>query len=134
MDNQKELQMKIAFPTQQDAGVDSQVHGHFGSARFFVIMDSDADSVRTIENPDRVHLHGQCQPLNALNGEPVDAVVAGGIGGGALRKLNAAGIRVFKSSDGTVRENFNRMAAGELEEYSPFHTCGAHGAEHACAH
>lgn len=124
--------MKIAFPTQNDEGLDSQVHGHFGSARFFVFTDTESETVSSIENPDRVHLHGQCQPLNALNGEPVDVVVAGGIGGGALRKLNAAGIRVFRSAEGTVRDNLQLMAGGRLEEYSPFHTCGAHGSDHAC--
>ena len=119
--------MKIAFPTQKDEGIDSNIFSHFGSAPFFVLVDTEADTVKTIENPERVHLHGQCQPVKALNGNPVDAVVAGGIGGGALRKLNAADIRVFRSVEGSVRENLELMKAEKLEEYSPFHTCGEHG-------
>jgi predicted Fe-Mo cluster-binding NifX family protein len=124
--------MKIAFPTQKDQGVDSLVHGHFGSATFFVLMDTDDGTVNGIENPDRVHLHGQCQPLNALNGHTVDAVVAGGIGGGALRKLNQAGIRVYRAVEGTVQENLDLITSGKLNEFSPFHTCGGHGPGHEC--
>jgi predicted Fe-Mo cluster-binding NifX family protein len=119
--------MNIAFPTNKDEGLDSAVHGHFGSAPFFVLVDTDSDAVRTVENPERDHLHGQCQPLKALDGNPVDAVVAGGIGGGALRKLSAAGIRVFMSAEGSVRDNLELMKSQKLKEYSPFHTCGAHG-------
>jgi predicted Fe-Mo cluster-binding NifX family protein len=124
--------MKIAFPTQKDAGLESTVFGHFGSAHYFILVDTESDTVTAVENPDRVHLHGQCQPLKALNGHPVDTVVAGGIGGGALRKLNASGIRVFRSEEGSVRENLELMKSGKLEEYSPFHTCGGHAEGHEC--
>ena len=31
--------MKVAFPTQENIGFDSIVYSHFGSARFFIIID-----------------------------------------------------------------------------------------------
>ena len=31
--------MKVAFPVQDDRGLDSGVYGHFGSARFFLIVE-----------------------------------------------------------------------------------------------
>ena len=79
--------MKIAFPTQFDHGLESPVFGHFGSAGYFLVVDDASGAVETIVNADRDHLHGQCQPLAALGGNKVDAVVVGGIGGGALQKL-----------------------------------------------
>ena len=87
--------MRIAFPSQEDRGTDSPVYGHFGSAHYFIVVESDNGTCETIVNPDRDHLHGHCQPLSAFADSAVDAVVVGGIGGGALRKLNAAGIQAY---------------------------------------
>ena len=48
--------MKIAFPTQENNGMESRVYGHFGSAQYFVLVDTEEDSSETVENPDRDHL------------------------------------------------------------------------------
>jgi predicted Fe-Mo cluster-binding NifX family protein len=126
--------MKIAFPSQEDRGMDSTVYGHFGSANYFVIVETDDGSFDTIQNPERVHLHGQCQPLNALGGRPVDAVVAGGIGGGALRKLLAAGLKAYRAVDGSVKDNLELIQSAKLPEFNMNHTCGGHGGQGGCAH
>ena len=126
--------MKIAFPTQDDQGVDSQVHGHFGSARFFVIADSQSGDCITQTNPDVDHLHNQWQPLKALGHAEVDAVVVGGIGAGALRKLQQGEIQVFRGVEGTVRENLGLIVSGKLPEFAFEHVCRGHDAEGGCAH
>ena len=33
--------MKIAFPTQDNKGLESAVYSHFGSAPFFVVVDAE---------------------------------------------------------------------------------------------
>lgn len=124
--------MKIAFPTMEDKGAESEVYGHFGSAPRFVIMDDD--SARTIENPDAIHPHGQCRPLEALGGIMVDKVVVGGIGAGALSKLNKAGIRVHRAVEGTVSENLVLINADKLPEFTPAQTCAGHSEDGGCAH
>jgi predicted Fe-Mo cluster-binding NifX family protein len=126
--------MKVAFPSQEDRGLDSIVHGHFGSANYFVIVETDDGSFDTIQNPERDHLHGQCQPLNALGGSRVDAVVAGGIGGGALRKLLTAGLKVYRAVDGSVKDNLELIQSVKLPEFAMNHTCGGHGGHGGCAH
>ena len=80
--------MKIAFPVVKNKGLDSKVHGHFGSAPFFVFVDLDTDTTEVFDNPDKDHEHGACNPMAALGGRRVDGGVVGGIGGGALKKLN----------------------------------------------
>lgn len=126
--------MKIAFPTQEDLGLDSQVYGHFGSANLFIVVDSESGDVASNANPDQDHLHGNCQPLKALNGQTVDAVVVGGIGGGALKKLTESGIQVFRAVEGTVSENLSLIKAERLPEFTPAFICGGHGIDGACAH
>jgi predicted Fe-Mo cluster-binding NifX family protein len=126
--------MKIAFPSQEDLGLDSPVFEHFGSARYFVIVDSATGAAETVENKDLHHLHGSCQPLQALGGKPVDAVVVGGIGRGALMKLGNAGIATYRAVEGTVSENLALIKEDKLPRFSVDHTCAGHGKNGECSH
>lgn len=126
--------MKIAFPTQEDKGRDSMVYGHFGSARHFVIVDRETDSLEVVENLDKDHPHGRCQPLNALGGRHVQAVVVGGIGAGALSALNAAGITVYRAVEGTVADNLKLIEAGFLPMFTLDQTCAGHRTGGGCMH
>lgn len=126
--------MKICFPISENQGLESQVFGHFGSAPGFVVVDVLTNEVTAINNSDRIHEHGACNPLAGLGGQQVDAIVVGGIGGGALHKLNAAGMRVFQAREGTIAANIALFTINELPEYMPGHTCGGHGQSHGCSH
>lgn len=127
--------MKIALPTRENKGMDSPVYGHFGSAPYFVILDTRGNSIEVVANGNRDHRHGQCHPLAALGGKSVDAVVAGGIGPGALSGLRAAGIRVFRGIEGTVQENLTLLQTGKLPEFAADHVCPHHhGPQDGCTH
>lgn len=126
--------MKIAFPIHEDTGLESQVYGHFGSAPNFIILDSASGEYKTIGNDDAHHAHGQCQPVKALAGNPVEAVVVGGIGGGALMRLQAQGIRVFRAVEGSVKQNLEFIRSGKLPEFSAAMTCAGHKDQGGCQH
>jgi predicted Fe-Mo cluster-binding NifX family protein len=126
--------MKIAFPTQQDNGLESPVYGHFGSAPYFIIVDLKSKTHESVSNQNLNHSHGNCQPLVALGGNPVDAVVVGGIGGGALMKLQAAGITTYRAAAGSISENLNLIGAGKLPEFTRDQTCIGHDHNGHCAH
>ena len=89
--------MKLCFPVPTNEGMDSSVFGHFGSAPTFLLVDTETGTILEAINRDLHHAHGSCSPVRALGGHEVDAVVVGGIGGGALNGLSRAGIRVFHS-------------------------------------
>lgn len=128
--------MKIAFPVLKNNGIDSIVHNHFGSAPHFIFVDLDTDTVEVFENPDQDHEHGACNPMTALGGRKVDGVVVGGIGGGALKKLNNDGITVYRAVEGTVKDNASLIKAGNLPVFEPSQTCGHHHGVQigGCAH
>jgi predicted Fe-Mo cluster-binding NifX family protein len=126
--------MKICFPVNENQGLDSQVFGHFGSAPGFVVVDMTTSEFTSINNSDQTYQHGACNPVAGLGGHQVDAIVVGGIGGGALHKLNSAGMRVFKALEGTIAENMALLRADGLPEYMPGHTCGGHGHDQGCSH
>lgn len=126
--------MKVCFPVFENEGLESEVYGHFGSAPGFVVVDLETKEATAITNSDRIHQHGACNPIAGLAGHQVDAIVVGGIGGGALYKLNSAGIRVFQAHQGTIAENILLFIGNELPEYQPGQTCGGHGHSHGCSH
>ncbi len=118
--------MKIVFPSNSDLGLTGSVYNHFGSAPFFVLVDTNSGQYEIMTNKDKEHSHGNCQPLKALGDATTDAVVVGGIGKGALNKLKAAGIKVFRATEGTVKTNFDLLKQGKLQEFTPNQTCLAH--------
>jgi predicted Fe-Mo cluster-binding NifX family protein len=126
--------MKVCFPVENNEGIQSKVFGHFGSAPIFLVIDTATKEVAEVINRDQHHEHGRCSPLKALGGKEVDAVVVGGIGGGAIGGLTRAGIQVFKAQDGTVADNIEKFVAKELSVMDSSQCCGGHGKGHGCSH
>jgi predicted Fe-Mo cluster-binding NifX family protein len=114
--------------------MESRVYNHFGSAPMFVVVDVATSDVAVVANSDQHHAHGSCNPAMALGGHEVDAVVVGGIGGGALSRLNQKGIRVFQAAAESIRENLGMLMASQLTEYTLSRCCGGHSAGGGCAH
>ncbi len=122
--------MRICIPVNADAGVHSPVCEHFGSSPLFMLVDTESGSCRALPNKNLHHAHGMCQPLQALQGERVDAVVVGGIGAGALMKLRAAGMAVYLAEHDTVGETLRALNAGQLRPVRPEAACAGHGDGH----
>lgn len=126
--------MKICFPVQNDEGLRSAVFNHFGSAPKFVVVDTDTNGIATISNGDQHHAHGACSPMKALDNQNVDAIVVGGIGAGALTRLNQMGITVYRAQGATIDENMKLFLSKALSVYSVRSCCGGHGKDGGCAH
>jgi predicted Fe-Mo cluster-binding NifX family protein len=124
--------VRICIPVTEDIGLQSPVNMHFGSAPFFMVVDIDTGLWRTIPNRQSQHEHGMCQPLASLAGESVNVIVTGGIGMGALSKLQAAKIQVFLSKLPTVEETITAFKQGSLEEAVLDSSCSGHS--HNCHH
>jgi predicted Fe-Mo cluster-binding NifX family protein len=118
--------MKICFAVEKDQGINSAVYGHFGSAPAFLMVDTESGSVATVGNRDMIHAHGACNPIMAIGGQSVDAVVVGGIGAGALNRLNAEGIQVYAARAETVSQNVDLLKEGKLPVLTLQHSCAGH--------
>ena len=127
---QKEKIVNICIPVTADRGLESPVSGHFGSAPIYMLVDLETRKANALANARAVHEHGACRPLDALAGHDVDAIVVGGIGAGALMKLQGAGIRVFRATAPTVAGCLDAFAKNEVEEIGPGGACGRHGHGH----
>ena len=118
--------MKICIPTETNEGKSAKVYGHFGSAPYFTVVDTEKNSVETIDNANQHHAHGMCQPMNALIGKSIDAVVTGGMGARAVQKLNEGGIKAYRAIHGTVADIVSQFTKGALEEINVHNACGQH--------
>lgn len=125
--------MKLCIPVAADEGLNSVVYGHFGSAPLFVLVDSETMTVEPLANRDQTHVHGACNPLRALAGQQVDAVIVGGIGPGAVNGLQRAGIAVYQSPAQTLAEAVAQFNQGRLPKIGLESACGSHG-DGGCAH
>jgi len=126
--------MRLCVPVQDNNGLDSQVSLHFGSAPFFLLLDSETTQFETLKNNDEHHAHGMCHPVAALNGASVDAVVVGGIGRRAIEGLNSAGIKVFQGTEGSVQDILEAAVNNTLEEMTADGACAGHGEQGCGSH
>ena len=103
--------MKICFPVVENQGLDSRIHGRFGTAGTFLVVDSETRQVEEVANHDP--LSG---PVQNLKEWQVDAVVAGNIGGRTLARLAHSGLKMLQACKPTVVENLDVMAQSGLAE------------------
>jgi predicted Fe-Mo cluster-binding NifX family protein len=118
--------MKICIPTETDQGVNAKTFGHFGSAPYFVIYDTEKKVCEVLANGNQHHSHGMCQPLQALANCKIDSVVCQGMGARAVQKLNDGGVRVYRASAGTVEEIVRLFREGSPEEITSENACRDH--------
>ena len=119
------------------------VFQHFGHMEQFKIYDVQDGKIIASEVVDTAGSgHGALAGvLSALN---VDALICGGIGGGAQMALEAAGIRLYGGVSGSADAAAEALAAGKLDfnpdvrcdhhdHHGEGHTCGSHGCgSHSC--
>jgi predicted Fe-Mo cluster-binding NifX family protein len=118
--------MKLCIPTTTKDGQNALVHEHFGSAPFFTIYDAATRATEVIDNFNEHHAHGMCQPLAALTGRNIDAIVCGGMGARAVQKFNEASIKVYRAVPGTVSDIARFFSEGDLEEITLANSCAHH--------
>ncbi|HRU39133.1 MAG TPA: NifB/NifX family molybdenum-iron cluster-binding protein [Candidatus Goldiibacteriota bacterium] len=122
--------MRICIPSGDGNGLKAEVYGHFGSAPYFTIVDTETGAVEVLDNAGAAHEHGACNPAASIEGKKVGAVICNGMGSRAVQKLNAAGIKVFFGRYSKVSECVDAFTRHEMPEMDINGSC--HG--HDCGH
>ncbi|MDD7555168.1 NifB/NifX family molybdenum-iron cluster-binding protein [Ruminococcus sp.] len=105
-----------------------QIFQHFGHTALFKLYDTEEGSiVRQQLLSAGESGHGALAGLLAEN--RVDALICGGIGGGARTALAQAGIRLYGGVSGSADDAVNALLQGTLV-YNPAVSCGHHHQEH----
>lgn len=110
------------------------VFGHFGHTEAFRIYDIDGGKITSVQTvPTNGTGHGALAGFLAERG--AEALICGGIGGGALAALSEAGIAVYPGVMGNADEAARAFADGNLT-FDPTAHCDHHDhaghSEHSC--
>ena len=112
---------------------DGYIFQHFGHSAQFKVYDVQNGRIEASEIVD-TNGSGHGALASLLSGLNADALICGGIGGGAQMALAAAGIRVFGGVSGDADEAVEALLAGVLD-FNPNVRCNHHdhhGADHSC--
>jgi len=129
--------MKIAVTYEN-----GQIFGHFGHTEQFKIYTAEDGKITDSQVIDTNGSgHGALAGLLASLG--VDALICGGIGGGAQMALAEAGIKLYGGVSGDADKAVEALLGGTLGfdpnvkcdhhgHHGEGHTCGDHGCGHNC--
>jgi predicted Fe-Mo cluster-binding NifX family protein len=121
--------MKICMPILEAKGADSVIFGHFGSAPFFALFDTETQEVTSVSNAVGEHEHGQCMPVDAIRTTGAEAVMCKGMGLRAANLLIEAGITPYMVEAETVLEAIAQFKAKKVTVMNAGIACQHH---HGC--
>jgi len=127
--------MILCIPVEKYAEGSSPIHGHFGSAPFFLLHDVEKGTYENLPNSNLNHEHGQCNPMKTIEGRGVGAVLCQGMGRKAVERLNAGGVKVLVSEALNAADVVESFKKGLVHELQLDEACGGHahhGSEHGC--
>jgi predicted Fe-Mo cluster-binding NifX family protein len=119
--------MKICMPVLDNNGSDSIVYGHFGSAPFFALFDTETNKVTVVKNGLGEHEHGQCMPVDAIRKTGASAVLCKGMGMRAANLLNTAGITPYMVEAEMVSDAIARFKGNDVTLFDASNACQHHG-------
>ena len=125
---------------------DGLIFQHFGRTEQFKVYDI-AEGTVTASEVVGTNGSGHGALAGVLQALQVDALICGGIGGGAQMALAAAGIKLYGGVSGEADRAVEALITGELEfnpnvqcdhhdhHHDDGHVCGDHGCgHHSCGH
>lgn len=108
--------MKVVI-TCQGKSLDDRADPRFGRCAYFLLVDTEKDSVEAVTNPGARAAGGAGpQAAQKVGGLGAQAVITGNVGPKAADSLAALKLKVYQANDGTAREALEAFKAGKLKE------------------
>lgn len=127
-DKKWRVPMRIAIPVNEQ-DMESGVCPSFGRAPYFLFYDTNTSENRWVENSAAQSPGGAgIQAAQILADSGTNALITTRCGENAEEVLRGAKIAVYRSNDGTVKQNIDALLTGKLAQLSEFHA-GFHGHE-----
>lgn len=119
--------MRIAIPSETDAGLESMRSGHFGHAPYFTVVefgdDMQVTSVEAVKNADHDAV-GCGGVIDFAIGLGIDGILCAGMGMPPFTRFTNAGIKVYREATRPlVGEVVELFAAGEVPLMDPNAAC-----------
>ncbi|HZK28711.1 MAG TPA: NifB/NifX family molybdenum-iron cluster-binding protein, partial [Clostridia bacterium] len=107
--------------------IDSNVCMSFGRAPYYLIFDTDTNESEFIVNTAAQSAGGAgIRAAQIVADQKVDVLLTPRCGQNAADVIQAAGIKLYKTSGVSIRENIDAMIAGTLRPLDEIHA-GLHG-------
>lgn len=107
-----------------------EVFQHFGHSEYFKIYEVEDGKIRK-EEVCSTNGQGHGALADFLHGYAVDALICGGIGGGARNALAEMGIKLYPGVSGMADDAVAALIEGNLS-YNPDTVCAHHEGGHNC--
>ena len=118
--------MKIAIPADEK-NLDSQVCISFGRAPYYLYFNTDNDIADFIENTAANAPGGAgIQAAQSIIDNKADVLLTPRCGENAAKVIHSSGVRMYKTVQGTIKENIELYKKGSLEPLTDIHP-GLHG-------
>lgn len=122
----EEKTMKLAIPVDSK-GLDAKVSANFGRANGFLFYDTKTKAESYVENAARMARGGAgIQAAQTVVDQGAAVLLTPRLGGNAADVLDEAGVKIYRSVDGTARENVAAFEEGGLKLLDEVHE-GFHG-------
>ena len=119
--------MKIIITASSDK-IDQPFNPRFGRAEYFILIDSKTREAQAFANPAAGARGGAGpQAVQFVASQQPKAVISGRFGPNAFSALEAAGIKAYIASSGTVSEVLDQFLTDQLTEVGEASGPGLHG-------
>ena len=124
--------MKIAVPTKEN----NQIDEHFGHCEFYTIFKISDNNEIMAETFIKSPKGCGCKSNIAydLAEQDVKIMLAGGIGDGAVNKLESQNIKVIRNCAGNVHRLVEDYLAGNIQDKGSNCASHTHKEGHVCSH
>ncbi len=121
--------MRIAITAETNNGLDSLVAHHFGHAPFFILVDVDGCTVKSVQGVPNPFINGHApgQVPEFIKTYNADVMLSGGMGGRAIQFFEQVGIKAATGANGAVQQALEAYLGGSLEGAAPCDESVAHG-------
>jgi predicted Fe-Mo cluster-binding NifX family protein len=109
------MNMRIAVPSVDDRGLESEMSAHFGRAPYYTLVDVENGEItgyKVVKCP--FSEHGPGDIPNFLRSLNVDIIIAYGMGRRAQDFFNSMGIKVLTGAYGKVSDVIKAFLTGSL--------------------
>ena len=108
--------MRVAIPSINDGGLDSEVSGHFGRSPYYTFVDIEGGEIKNVEVvPVPFEEHGPGDLPNFVKEQGGDVVIAYGMGPRATEFFQQLGIDVVTGAGGRIRDVIDAFIHNMLE-------------------
>ncbi len=112
---EKGIYMKIAI-TSTGKTLDAQVDQRFGRAQLFLVLDTETDEIKVVDNQQNLNAAqgAGIQAAETVVNQEIEVLITGHCGPNAYRTLQAAGVKIVTDAQGTVGQMVEKFKKGEL--------------------